>query len=1045
MSGQATFAAGELSVDIVVPVRGDVVIEEDENLSLGLTNPVNALLGRSVGIGSITNDDFPRLSVSDASVDEGDTGTAVLEFAVELDQPGIADISVDYASSDVTASAGSDYAAVSGTLTIPAGDVSAAIDVVVTGDQETESDEQLLVNLLNASANARIDDDEGIGLIRDNDLSKVSIEPAVATEPDTGDQPMTALVVLNAPASGDVEVAYETTAGTATAGVDYVDVSGSVVIPAGDVDAPIVVSVLGDLLVESPETIEISLVSVSGPAAFGQVSAYATILDNDDPNAPLTLSGSGGGVIEGNAGATDMQFQLTLNRPAVDSVSVSYSTSPGSAVPPDDYVSLAGTTNIPAGELSVVVAVPILGDTLEEPDETVFVNIDSAGPGVVIGTPQLTGTIVDDDTETSAPVRLSVLPAEVVEGDTGTVDLVFDLNLDGAASDPVSVDYRTEPGSAIEGVDYARAEGSLTFQPGQRSNSVTVAVFGDEFSEDDEFLRLRLSNLTGGALFDGSSTLGTILTDEPLTRLSLIDIGGPEGDSGTSDQVFVVELDVASMETVSLDFATADGTAVAGEDYVLTGGAAQIPPGDLRAMIAVPIIGDTLNENDETYSLTLSNVSVNAVVVDGEAIGTIVNDDGTPGWQAPVSLGVGFQPDVSLDALGNGAIVFTGPTNPATFRSAAEVTRIEAGVWQAPASFGSFTRSNERPPLTTTTGNGEVMISWGGHIGSAVYNPASGWTEETIDSSGGFYPSLDGNNTGMAIAGWEAAAGPTGPYSIWRNAYESSAGWAGTESAENDDSGSAGFVKAAIDDAGNRFMFWSQSFSDAALSGTYYDYYDAATQAWMGPTQAVDIPNARNFDLAMMGDGRAALVVRMSEGLSPAYVNVFIYDPSTARLTQTGALSERASEIEVLPRIVADPAGNLFVAWVQERADGFYDAWANRYDATAGAWGTPTRLEASDGDVRISDGAVDIAVDGAGNAMAVWSQATVVPNSTFRMRTTRYVVASDEWTPAEQIDDASLNEYPKFARIAMDGSGNAVVVWEYDTANEIGAAIYIAP
>lgn len=1044
-NGQATFSAGETSVDVIVPIVGDLIVEQDEEFTLGLADPVNADLGNSVGVGRINNDDFPFLSVSDTSMQEGDAGDALLSFTVSLDQAGVEEITVDYASSDVTASAGSDYTAATGTLAIPAGDTAAIIDVTVSGDTETETDEQLLVNLLSVSANARIADDEGVGVVLNDDLPKVSIEPSFIEEPDSGSQLLTLFAVLNAPASSDVVVGYATTPGSATPGSDYIENTGAITIPAGDVSAPIQMEILGDTLIEGSETIEIVLTSVSAAATLGQVSAFVTILDNDDPNALPTLAASGGGVREGDSGTTDLRIQVTLNQALADTISVSYATEDGSAMAPDDYIALAGSVEIPAGEMSAAITVAVVGDTVEELDETLVVNLEVSTPDVTLSTSQVTGRIFNDDNESTDPARLSITPAEVIEGDTGTASLIFNLALDKASTDTITVDYVTEAGSATENVDYTRTEGTLTFQPGEVTKVITVEVIGDDFSEDDEFLRLRLSNLTGDAVFDGSSALGTIITDEPLARLSIADVGEPEGDSGVTDQVFTVTLSIASQETVSFDFATNDVTATAGDDYVQTIGALTIPPGDLTATIAVPINGDTVNEDDETYVLNLSNVSINAVVTDSEAKGTIVNDDGTPGWQTPVSLGTGFQPNVALDANGNGAIIFDGPLDPTTFTTPAVVTRILAGAQQPPETFGSYTRSNERPPLAATLGNGEVVVTWGGNVGSAHYTPAAGWVEQQISISGGFFPSLDGNNTGMAIAGWDASTAVSRFTSAWRAAFDSASGWGPEELAENDDTGRASKVKVAIDDAGNRFMFWQQASSDPDNAGMYFDYYDAASAIWLGATHFSELPSSQNFDVAMLGDGRAAIIVQIREGLDPPIAQVFFYDPATGFFDNTGTVGNRSGEPELLPEVVADAAGNVFAVWVQNRADGFYDAWVNRYDAVLDDWSGPLLLEASDGDVGISGGAIDLAVDGLGNAIAVWPQATVVPNSDFRMRASHYSVANDEWSPPEQIDDDALDELPNFTRIAMDASGNAVVVWEYDFANEIGAAQFIAP
>jgi hypothetical protein len=142
------FAAGQTSKEVDVTVKGDFLDEGDETLTLTLSAPFNADLGTSVATGTITNDDAgPKLSIADASVAEGNSGTTPLVFAFTMTPASGSDVTVDYATADGTATAGTDYEAANGTLTIKAGQTSGSITVNVAGDTTPEPNETLTVTL----------------------------------------------------------------------------------------------------------------------------------------------------------------------------------------------------------------------------------------------------------------------------------------------------------------------------------------------------------------------------------------------------------------------------------------------------------------------------------------------------------------------------------------------------------------------------------------------------------------------------------------------------------------------------------------------------------------------------------------------------------------------------------------------------------------------------------------------------------------------------------------------------------------------------------
>jgi Calx-beta domain len=241
VSGKLTFAKGETSKSILVPVRGDRAVEADESFSVRLSDPTKGTrIGN--GTGSVTIvDDEPRVSVSDASAVEGNSGTTAVTFTVSLsaayDQP----VTVTYATADGTAAAGSDYASASGTLTFQPGEpTTQTITVLVNGDRLFEQNETFLVNLSTPNSYAAISRGTGYGTLVEDD-PQISIADAY----NYGDySPFTFNVSLSAASAEVVTVDFTTADGTAHAGVDYRLTSGTLTFQPGVTTMPITVDVL---------------------------------------------------------------------------------------------------------------------------------------------------------------------------------------------------------------------------------------------------------------------------------------------------------------------------------------------------------------------------------------------------------------------------------------------------------------------------------------------------------------------------------------------------------------------------------------------------------------------------------------------------------------------------------------------------------------------------------------------------------------------------------------------------------------------------------
>lgn len=240
-------------------------------------------------------------------------------------------------------------------------------------------------------------------------------------------------------------------------------------------------------------------------------------------------------------------------------------------------------------------------------------------------------------TPTSA---LIVGRTNVDEGDSGTTDMDFFVALTRPASVDVFVDYETEYAGATEGVDYLATSGTLTISAGQLFGIITVTVNGDTEAESNEQLRLLLSNASAGAYLATASALGTINDDEPRIDVAVA-TQQAEGDAGTQTMEFVFTLDTPVVDSVTFDYATADDSATAGVDYFAANGSVLMLVGDTTASIFVTVNGDTQHENDETFTLTLSNVA-GGILSDATPVTAIIyDDDGSGvGYQALNDTGV---------------------------------------------------------------------------------------------------------------------------------------------------------------------------------------------------------------------------------------------------------------------------------------------------------------------------------------------------------------------------------------------------------------------
>jgi len=367
-------------------------------------------------------------------------------------------------------------------------------------------------------------------------------------------------------------------------------------------------------------------------AAWGTGAGNQTYIDTDGnqfKNAvtayfahPTPLPGGGPSltiddvtVTEGNGGTTPAVFTVHLSAASATAVTVSYATAGGTATSGADFTATSGTLTIAAGALTGTITVPVVGDLLNEANETFTVTLSGAS-GATIADAVGVGTIVNDD-----PVpTLSIDNVSVTEGNAGTTTATFTVSLSAASGQTVSVTAATANATATAGSDYTAGTWGLTFAPGVTTRPVSVTVIGDRVYEADETFVVNLSGAVNATIADAQG-VGTILNDD-LAGFSVGDVDVVEPVSGTRNAVFTVTLSPTVGTSASVSYATTGLTATSGVDFTAASGTLTFAAGVSSQTFNVPILADTVKEGTETFRVDLSNAT-GAAIADAQGTGSI--------------------------------------------------------------------------------------------------------------------------------------------------------------------------------------------------------------------------------------------------------------------------------------------------------------------------------------------------------------------------------------------------------------------------------------
>ncbi|MCX6927081.1 MAG: hypothetical protein NT154_28325, partial [Verrucomicrobia bacterium] len=564
----------------------DKDVEPDETVTLTVSaDPTYAGAGSSA-TGTIVDDDILIVTVAptgDGAAEPSSRGA----FTVKRDGDLTGNLVVYYSLSGA-ASNGVDYVALSGAVTIPAGEPSADVTLTPKDDTLTEGDESVVLTLLANPGYNVGNPGQATLFIRDNELATVTVraDVAVASEPglDFGKFTISRGSVVN----GKLAV-YLAINGTAIPGADYVPLDSVVVIPDGKSSVSLDLIPFDDLHVEPTEDVILTLLPSTNYNIGSPGQASAQILDNDDyavPAVGFTFAASAR--LESEAPNISVSLSSTSTAP----VTVSYRVIGGTATT-NDYRLGPGSLTFEPGELAKPLPITIVNNTVAEPDRTIRIALYDPVGATHDGIRIHTYMILDDDASSVSVV------ATGNAYETGAEPGNFRLTRTGGTSTNLLVNFQVT-GTASAPSDYAPLGTSVMFPAGVATLDLPVIPVSDGIVELDETVVLTLISAPGGKIVSPGTASLTIFDEDPngLPVVSISATNRPNAVEGGGNGEFVFTRSGSTTGALTIDLRFS-GTASSG-DYLPMPSSITIPAGEVSFTLPVIAVDDNLIEGEET-------------------------------------------------------------------------------------------------------------------------------------------------------------------------------------------------------------------------------------------------------------------------------------------------------------------------------------------------------------------------------------------------------------------------------------------------------------
>jgi len=468
----------------------------------------------------------------------------------------------------------------------------------------------------------------------------------------------------NADGSGDVFVNFATGSGTAVNGVNYIGISTNLDFPVGEVLKTILVPVMDDQVITPNLTVNLALSNPTPPSGLGnQATALLTIINVDSAvNFSSIIYSVPKDTVNGVA-IIDILRQGTIS----GTCTVDFSTTTnGTAVIGTDYYPTNVVVTFNPGDTDKQVQIPIINNSIPEGSTTVTMQLTNAAGTAIYSPSNATLTIIDT---VYAPGLLAFSATNYVVSEAGT-SAVLPVLRTGGSSGNVSVNYQTVSGTALPGVSYVTSSGTVSFADGDTSNAIVVPLVQNSLVLGTVNFSVFLSNPGGGAALANPTTTTVSILDD---NVGVAFVNGTNYVSETNGigSVFVQRIGNPT-NTFQVNYATTNGSAVAGINYQATAGTLSFASGEVLKQVSVPLF----NQNGVT------NVTFGMVLTNATAGVQLVAPSNTLVVIQPANAGLSFtNAAISVFKNAGAAVITVVCSNPA----------LEATGTNAPLSVNYFT------------------------------------------------------------------------------------------------------------------------------------------------------------------------------------------------------------------------------------------------------------------------------------------------------------------------------------------------------------------
>ncbi len=720
----ATFAVGAATATVTLGVVADTLVEGDETLALALTGPTGGATIGAAGTAQVTiTDDDSAFAFANPTAAVGE-GAGTVSLTVTRTGVTTAAATVDIQVTGGTAVA-ADYTGLPATLNFAAGETSKTITLTIVDDALVESDETLVLGLVNATGSTIGTQSNDTLTIVDNGSLAAPGVVSVADVTVSGTEGGTVRVRLTRTGgtSGAVSVTLAATGGTATS-ADYTGLPATVTFADGQTAASFTLALTDDLLVEGPETAVFTISAPTGGATLGTATTSTLTLADNDVAGPVQFGASAYQVDEA---AGTVTLTVTRTGSTASPGTVDFATAAGSAGS-DDYTPTSGTLTFAAGQASATFTVPILQDALAEGPESFTVSLSNPTGGAVLGSPTTAGVLILDETAAVGFVATAVSVNEAA----GTVTLTVART--GTVSAAGSVAYATADGTAVAGTDYTAATGILSFAAGQTSATFAVPILNNAVFAGDRTFTVSLT-ASGGELTLGASATATVtIAEDEIGQPGTVAFSAAAYSvaEGAGTVTLTLTRTGGSDGAVTVLVSATGGTATSGSDYSGLPVTVRFAAGQTTATVTLTLTDDALVEGDETVLLGLT-VLTGGAALGGQATATLTISDND---LAPAAGVIAFDQAEYRTPAGTAPSVTLVRTVGRTGAVSVVVTAVGGPVAGLPATVTFADGQTSATLAVPSAGTGTVQLALGSPTGGAAVGNQSTASLAPVSSAG---------------------------------------------------------------------------------------------------------------------------------------------------------------------------------------------------------------------------------------------------------------------------------------------------------------------